>query len=560
MVLLMAAATCRALADAPADLVVTGGKVVTMDPRCPVAEAIAVRGERIVAVGSVADVAAEIGPDTRVLAVDGCLVIPGFIEGHGHFLGLGQSKQMLNCAAAASWDEIVAQVAQAAGQRPAGTWILGRGWHQSKWSVPPSPHVEGTPTHEALSRAAPHHPVLLTHASGHMCIVNAKALELAAIDAHTVPPPGGEILRDAAGQPTGVLRENAMELVDRARTAAERDRTPRQQREEYLRAIELASAECLRYGVTTFCDAGAPFNVIDVYRDLAAAGTLQVRLWVMVGEDNDALAERLARYRLINAGHHHLTVRAVKRLIDGALGSHGAWLLEPYADLPTSRGLNTLALDELERTAELCLAHDCQLCVHAIGDRANREVLDLYARVLRGRDGRGLRWRIEHAQHLHPHDLPRFAELGVIAAMQSIHATSDGPFVVARLGERRAREGAYAWKSLLESGAVIANGSDVPVEPIDPLAGFYAAVTRRMADGVCFFPAQCMTREQALRSFTRDAAYAACEDDLKGSLTPGKLADLVVLSQDILTIPEEALRDTEVRYTIVGGQVRYARP
>jgi predicted amidohydrolase YtcJ len=393
-----------------------------------------------------------------------------------------------------------------------------------------------------------------------MCVVNAKTLDLAAIDASTVPPPGGEILHDAAGQPTGVLRENAMELVDRARRAAERERTPRQQRDECLRAIELASDACLRHGVTTFCDAGTTFDVIDVYRELTTSNALRVRLWVMVGEDNDALAERLARYRLINVGGHHLTVRAVKRLIDGALGSHGAWLLEPYTDLPTSRGLNTLALDELERTAELCLAHDCQLCVHAIGDRANREVLDLYARVLRAGNRRGARWRIEHAQHLHPQDVPRFAELGVIAAMQTIHATSDGPFVVARLGERRAQEGAYAWKSLLASGAVIANGSDVPVEPVDPLAGFYAAVTRRMADGGRFFPEQCMTREQALRSFTLDAAYAAFEDDVKGSLTPGKLADLVVLSQDILTIPEEALRDTDVRYTIVGGQVRYARP
>jgi predicted amidohydrolase YtcJ len=301
--------------------------------------------------------------------------------------------------------------------------------------------------------------------------------------------------------------------------------------------------------------------VIDTYRELAEAGRLPVRLWVMINEDNDTLERSLDRYRLINVGHQHLTVRAIKRLVDGALGSRTAWVLEPYDDSPTSRGLNTLPLDELQRTADLALAHDYQMCVHAIGDRANREVLDLYARTFQAHAGRrDLRWRIEHAQHLHPADIPRFQRLGVIAAMQAVHATSDGPFVVARLGQRRAQQGAYAWKSLLDSGAVITNGSDAPVERIDPIAGFYASVTRDMGGGRAFYPAQCMTREQALRSYTLDAAYAAFEEGTKGSLTPGKLADIVVLSQDIMSIPEERLRETRVVYTIVGGQVLFERP
>jgi len=279
----------------------------------------------------------------------------------------------------------------------------------------------------------------------------------------------------------------------------------------------------------------------------------------MINEDNDTLARSLPQYRMVNVGNHHLTVRAIKRLVDGALGAHTAWLLEPYEDVPTGNGLLTTPLDELQRTAELALAHDCQLCVHAIGDRANRSVLDLYARTCREHGCQhSLRWRIEHAQHLDPVDIPRFAQLGVIAAMQAVHATSDGPFVTARLGPRRAQLGAYAWKSLLDSGAVIANGTDTPVEPLDPLACFYAAVTRDMGGGRTFYPEQCMTRPQALRSYTLDAAYAAWEDDIKGSLTPGKLADIVVLSQDILTIPAAQLRATRVLYTIVGGRVLYA--
>jgi hypothetical protein len=272
------------------------------------------------------------------------------------------------------------------------------------------------------------------------------------------------------------------------------------------------------------------------------------------------LEASLPRYRTIGRGRNFLTVRAIKRLVDGALGSRGAWLLRPYDDLPSSCGLNTLDLEDLHRTAEIAIANDCQLCVHAIGDRANREVLDLYERTFRAHgDRRDLRWRVEHAQHLDPTDMPRFAQWGVIAAMQTVHATSDGPFVITRIGPQRAKTGAYAWRSLLDLGVVIANGTDVPVERIDPLVGFRAAATRQMNNGAAFFPEQCMTRVEALRSYTLDAAYAAFEEDIKGSLTPGKLADIVVLSQDILQVPEDQLAATRVVHTIVGGQIRYSR-
>lgn len=324
--------------------------------------------------------------------------------------------------------------------------------------------------------------------------------------------------------------------------------------------IEAAAAECLRFGVTTFHDAGAPLSEVDVFRDLAAEGRLPVRLWVMLNDGNDVLAENLHRYRMVGFGNGHLTVRGIKRMIDGALGTHGAWMLEPYDDLPTSRGLNMLPLESLRKTAELAIEHDYQLCVHAIGDLANREMLSLMETVLKAHpERRDLRWRIEHAQHLHPADIPRFRQLGVIASMQGNHATSDGPFVIQRLGDWRARTGAYAWRSLLDANAVVINGTDAPVETLNPVNSFFASVTRRMASGEPFIPEQAMTRLEALRSYTRDAAWAGFEDDQKGTLSPDKLADIVVLSENLLTVAEDKLRSTQVDVTILGGKVVYER-
>jgi predicted amidohydrolase YtcJ len=295
-------------------------------------------------------------------------------------------------------------------------------------------------------------------------------------------------------------------------------------------------------------------------RRMAEAGRLGVRLWVMMRASNDVLERTLPAYRTIGAGDQHLTVRAIKGEIDGALGSHTAWLLEPYDDLPQTSGINTTPLPDLERTARLALEHGYQFCVHAIGDRANRETLDLFQRVLGGRpDGAALRWRIEHAQHLSPDDIPRFAELGVVASVQGVHCTSDGAWVPQRIGEERSRTGAYAWRALIDSGARLCNGTDAPVEDVDPIANYHASVTRRLDDGRTFHPQQAMSRREALESYTVNAAWAAFEDDVKGTLTPGKLADVTVLSQDLLEVPEERILDTRVLYTIVGGEVRYHR-
>ena len=545
----------------PADLVLRGGRIVTMDEAKPEAEALAVRGDRIVAVGTGSEVEQWIGPDTRVIRLQGQLVVPGFIDSHAHFVELGRSMMTLDLTAAASYEEVVRLVAEASRHTPPGRWIEGRGWHQDKWDRAPEPNVEGYPTHEALSRAAPDNPVVLTHASGHMCLANARAMELAGVDKQTPDPPGGRILRDAEGWPTGAFRETAAELIYAARARDESRRPPQQRREELDEAIRLATQQCLANGVTTFHDAGASFQTIDRFIHWARQGRLRVRLWVMVNEPNAALERQLARYRIVGLGEHHLTVRAIKRFMDGALGTHGAWMLEPYNDLPHSRGMNTLSLEALRRTAELAIRHEFQLCVHAIGDRANRQVLDVFERLFRAYPDKGdLRWRIEHAQHLHPDDVPRFVQLGVIASMQGVHATSDAAFAVKRLGVERARQGAYAWRRLLDAGAVIANGTDAPVERISPIECFYASVTRRTPRGELFFPEQRMTRFEALRSYTIHAAYAGFEEELKGSLVPGKLADIVVLSQDILTVPEEEILRTGVLYTIVGGCVVYEAP
>ena len=551
--------------DAPlpegiAELVLTNGKIVTLDEGDAVASALASRDGRIAAVGADDEIESWVGEGTRVIDLGGRLAIPGFIEGHGHFMGLGNSKLILDLTTADTWDDIVGQVAEAAASAEPGAWIAGRGWHQEKWSRPPDPMVEGQPVHDGLSAVSPENPVILTHASGHASFVNAKALELAGVDGDTPNPPGGEIVHDAEGRPTGVLRETAEGLVQRvfneaeaSRTVAERDALAREQ-------VRLANEDLLRKGVTSFQDAGSGFGTVDLLKTLADEGALPVRMYVMLRGSSMSLEDRLDEYRMVGYADNRLTVRSIKQVVDGALGSHGAWLLQPYADMPSSTGLATTTPEEIERVARLAIERGYQVNTHAIGDRGNREVLDLYERTFADHPDRDdLRWRIEHAQHIDPADIPRFGEMGVIASMQGIHACSDGPWVMLRLGEGRARSGAYVWQDLMRAGAIVTNGTDAPVEDADPLASFHCTVTRLIEGGATFFEEQAMTREEALRSYTWANAYAAFEEDLKGTLEVGKLADVTVLSRDILTIPVDDILRTEVDYTIIGGRVEYAR-
>jgi predicted amidohydrolase YtcJ len=542
----------------PASLVLRNGKIVTVDDARPEAQAMAVRGDTIVAVGSNEDIQPYVGPNTEVIDLAGRLAVPGFIESHGHFTGIGEAKMNLDVMHVKNWDEIVAMAGEAATKAKPGDWILGRGWHQEKWDKTPSPAVEGFPTHQSLSQASPNNPVLLTHASGHATFANAKAMELAGLTRATPNPPGGEILKDKQGNPTGLLRETASGLVRKALASWLAKRTPEEKEAHDRKVIELAVQESLSKGLTSFQDAGSSFETVDLLKKFVDEGKLGLRLWVMLRESNEALAKNLSKYRIIDYGDKRLSVRAIKRSIDGALGSRGAWLLEPYSDLPTSAGLNTTPVDQIRETAKLAVENGFQLCVHAIGDRGNREALNTFEEAFKARpDQKDLRWRVEHAQHLNAADIPRFGQLGVIASMEGIHCTSDAPFVLARLGPQRAEEGAYVWQKLMKAGATVSNGTDAPVEDVNPIASFYATVSRRLEDGSVFYADQRMSRAEALRSYTWNAAYAGFEEHSKGSLAAGKLADVTVLSKDIMTVPDEQIPSAEIVYTIVGGKVMY---
>ncbi len=543
-----------------ADLVLINGKIVTVDKEKPEVQALAVSGDRIAAVGSNEEIKPYITQNTEVIDLEGRLAIPGFIDAHGHFTGLGRSKMVLNFMEVKNWDEIIAMTKKAVKKAKPGEWIFGRGWHQEKWDKTPEPNVDGLPFHHSLSKVSPDNPVLFSHASGHASFANAKAMELAGIIKDTQDPPGGEIVRDSEGNPIGAFRETAQRLLRRASSRYLESRTPEEIEAGQIRGIELAVKECLSNGVTSFHDAGSSFETIDLFKRLAEEGKLGMRLWVMIRDSNERLKERLSQYKIIGIGNNHLTVRAIKRSLDGALGPHGAWLLKPYEDLPSSTGLNTSSVDSVKETARIAIENDFQLCVHAIGDRANQETLNIFEAAFKAHpEKKGLRWRIEHSQHLHPDDIPRFGQLGVIASMQGIHCTSDAPYVIKRLGEKRAEEGAYVWQKLMKSGAIICNGTDVPVEYIDPIACFHATVTRKLKDGTTFYPDQRMSRVEALRSYTLNCAYAAFQEDILGSLTAGKLADITVLSKDIMTVPDDEILDAEVVCTIVGGKVRYKK-
>jgi hypothetical protein len=560
LVLITALATACGPRVEPATMVLRNGKIVTVDDAKPEAQAMAISGDRIVAVGNDDEIAPYVGPATEVVDLSGQLAIPGFIESHGHFTGVGQARMNLNLMKVKNWDEVIQMVAGAVATAQPGDWIVGRGWHQEKWDKTPEPNVEGFPTHESMSKVSPANPVILTHASGHATFANAKAMELAGITAKTPNPPGGEILKDRRGTPIGIFRETASGLVSRARAASREKMTDAERDAEGRKIVQLANEEVLSKGVTTFHDAGAGFDTIDLYKKITDEGQMGVRLWVMVRTSPAQLAEKLDSYKLVGYGNNHLTVKAIKVSIDGALGPRGAWLLSPYADLPGSAGLNTTPVDTVKETAAIAIAKGFQLCVHAIGDRANRETLDIYEETFKANpDKKDLRWRVEHAQHLAAADIPRFGQLGVIPAMQGVHCTSDAPYVLERLGPERAEEGAYVWQKLMKSGAVISNGTDAPVEDVDPIASYHSTVSRKLDDGSVFYGDQRMSRVEALKSYTIDGAFAGFEENLKGSLAAGKLADVTVLSKDILTIPEDEIPTTQVTYTIVGGKIAYKK-
>ena len=545
-----------------ASLVLRHSRILTLNEKLPEAEALAINSDSIIAVGSDADIAPYIGPETQVIDLVGRLAVPGFIEGHGHLVELGRSLMALDLTKADSWDTIVAMVADAARRTQPGTWITGHGWHQDKWYHPAVPGGDGFLLDGKLNAAAPDNPVLLSHASYHAIIVNAQALAVTGIHAGAPAPLPSGIMRDSAGRLVGLLRDKAQDAVYEALRYDEQRQSPDRIYARVREQALLASRDALSKGITTFVDQGESFETLDLYKKLSGEGELPLRLYAMVGsEPVNRLEAKLKDYRLIHYGKEgYLTIRTIGEvLVDGALGTHTAWFLKPYADLPGSTGLNVVPLADVRQIAELALRYNYQLAVHAIGDRANHETLNTFAAIFKVHHASGLRWRIEHAQHLAPADISRFAELDVIASVQAVHATSDGAYVVKRLGEKRAREGAYVWRSLLQSGAVVTSGTDVPVEDENPIVNFHCAVTRRLSDGSRFYPEQRMSRLEALKSYTLANAYAIFEEDRLGTLETGKRADITVLSRDIMKVPEDEIPETQVDYTIVGGHVVWDR-
>jgi predicted amidohydrolase YtcJ len=538
------------------DLVLAGGNVVTMDGARPRAQAVAVKADRIVAVGSDAELRRSAGAATRIVELAGRTVVPGMIDAHTHFLSIGARRMQIDASTAKDKSEIVRMVAERAAQAKPGEWIVGRGWDQNNWPG------KAFPTRADLDAAAGGHPVYLGRVDGHAAWVNSTALAIAGIRKNTPDPAGGQIIRDRTGEPTGVLVDNAFRIVSQ--------HVPPLTKEQRKQAVRYAIEECLAAGLTGVHEAGGVREDIELYEEMMKAGEFDLRIYEFVRwpvdeqqlpHSYESLDYYLAKGPQAGLYDNRLTIRGIKMSLDGALGSRGAAFLEPYADDPGNRGVLRLTESEVHDTIVRGLKAGFQIAVHAIGDRANRIVLDVMERALRESHAADARLRVEHAQVLDPADLPRFAKLGIIPSMQPTHCTTDMHWISDRIGDQRSRL-AYAWRSLLDTGVRIPGGSDAPVESVAPLPGIYAAVTRRDRAGWPeggWHPEQTLRIDEALRMFTIDAAYAAFEENIKGSISPGKLADLAVLSRDITAIPAPEILNTSVDMTILGGRIVFQR-
>jgi predicted amidohydrolase YtcJ len=536
------AAAPLAAQQAGADLIVTNARIYTVDEARPLVEAFAVRGGRVVFIGDARGALTLRGQQTRVVDLGGRTVIPGMVDAHGHVAGLGSALAIVDLTGASSYDEVVARVAAKARTLQPGQWITGRGWDQNRWGD------TRFPTHEKLSAAVPNNPVYLTRVDGHAGLANRKGMEAAGLSADTRDPAGGHIERAADGTPSGVFVDNAQRLVG--------EKVPRSTRADVKRQVQAAIAEAQRWGLTGVHDAGATTEVLDIYEELGKAGQLNFRMNAMIGDDAVALDHWFTRGPQSGLYGGMLWIRSVKLYVDGAMGSRGAALLEPYSDDPKNTGLFVSPPAHIQEVAIRALKAGFQVNTHAIGDRGNRAVLDAYEAALAAVPAADHRFRIEHAQILHHDDIPRFTKLGVIPSMQASHQTSDMYWIGSRLGSGRLL-GAYAWRSLIDAGAIVPNGSDFPVEQVNPLISFHAAVSRQDADNWPsggWYPEQRMTRDEALKSMTIWPAYAAFQEKELGSLTPGKHADFVVLDQDIMRVPAEMILRTRVLSTWVGGK------
>lgn len=530
-----------------ATLLLVNGHMYTLDERNPVVEALAIKDDLIVGVGSTDEIERKFRA-ARVLDLGGLPVYPGFIDAHAHVEGLGAAIMSLSLGGINSVAEIQSLVAERAKNIGSQIWIRGRGWDQNLWPD------KSFPTHHTLDAVSGDVPVYLTRVDGHAVWVNKKVLDIAGITRATPDPEGGKIIRDRQGNPTGVFVDNAKGLLN--------SYLPPVSIEERTRAVELAVKECIRVGLTEVHDMGVDLDGVAIYKRLIDTGRFPFRVYAAIDGVGDAWNHYLKKGPEIGYGNGRLTVRAAKLYADGALGSRGAALIEPYSDDPGNRGLTLTAPAEIDSVVDQALRTGFQVCTHAIGDRGNHITLNAYERGFKSikHNDKDVRFRVEHAQIVDPNDIPRFSALGIIPSMQPTHCTSDMYWAEDRLGSTRLA-GAYAWRSFLEHGSIIPGGSDFPVESPNPLWGFYAAITREDHSGWPdggWRPEQVLTRPEALKAFSIWAAYAAFEEKQKGTIEEGKLADLVVLSDDIMEIEPERILKTSVRYTIIGGDVVYS--
>jgi hypothetical protein len=531
-----------------ANMLFVNGIVYTLDPENTVAQAIALRGNRIVAVGSTEELTKRYKADT-VIDLQGKTVMPGLIDGHGHVLSEGSRLLTLDLDGTTSPEQIADSVSTRTAEFGAGHWIIGRGWNQNVWEK------KDFPTHELLDKAAPENPVVLWRVDGHAIWANQKVLDIAGVNAQTADPPGGKIYRDAKGNPTGVLVDNAMDLIEKS--------MPELSADEIEKRLKLALNECAQLGLTEVGDMGVDQQTINIYKKIIDEGECPIRIYAAI-LGSDTWQHYLETGREIGYGNGLLTVRAVKLYMDGALGSRGAALFDEYNDDPGNRGLTIMREGEIDTVCAEAIEHGFQVCIHAIGDRGNNIVLNEYEKALQNlpKDAPSPRWRIEHAQVLKESDIPRFEQLGIIPSMQPTHATSDMYWAETRLGSDRLK-GAYAWRAILQTGSIIVGGSDFPVESPNPLWGIYAAITRSDKTGYPeegWHPEQKMTRLEAVRAFTTWASYGEFQENYKGTIEPGKWADLTVLSKDIMEVPPSEILDTQVEMTIVNGKVVYQKP
>ena len=551
--LLNAFITSAFCANVSAETLLLTGTIYTANTDNPVVEAVVIENGKFTFVGKVSETAAALPAQYTHIRLGSRVAYPGFIESHGHLSSLGESITNLDLNGVDSYQTIVGMVADAAANAKPGEVIKGRGWHQSKWSQEPAVTVDGFPTHRSLSEVSPNNPVFLGHANGHSALINQAAMDALNLNYNTDTPEGGVIVKDKKGDLTGILHENAVDLAYPLIALSQASAT---------KAMLAAQEHAFQWGITNFHDAGAGRTDIAAQQALDASGKLKLRVYTMVSAQDPELTDQwLSQKPVIADDTSRLTIRSFKVVMDGALGSRTAWLHEPYSDDPGTSGVQTFNEDRLLDILKRSNENGWQINTHAIGDKANTVVLDaVAAAMLQSRDHRA---RIEHSQHLEPSDVRRFADLGVIASIQTIHMSSDRPWAIDRLGKERIESGAYVWRDLLEAGVNVANGTDVPVEPINPVANFYAAIARKTLAGLPengFEIHQRMTREEALMSMTLWNAFAAFEEQILGSIEVGKRADITVLSQDIMTIDEPAILETTVAMTFVNGELVYEQP